>query len=254
MRNRSAGITDKGLVRPHNEDKFVLFTKHNVFIVADGMGGHNSGEVASGIAVDAMMEFFGRASADKDNTWPHAPDPSLSNDENLQITSIKLANSRIYEAAQAEPRHHGMGTTIVSLLLGPTNSCVAHVGDSRAYVISDGSIEQLTQDHSLLYEYARGQNIDPKDVKDFLYKNIVVRAVSVNETVEVEFTRLVPVPGELYLLCSDGLTDMIDDQKILELIQDDRSNLQKTCQILLDEANANGGKDNCTVLLVEICD
>ena len=254
MKTRQAGITHAGLVRPHNEDTFVILTEHDLFIVADGIGGHNSGEVASRIAVDAIMEFFDRASADKNSTWPYTLDPSLSDAENLLITSVKLANSRIHEAAEADPQHHGMGTTIVSLLLGPTRSCVAHVGDSRAYVIRDGGIEQLTRDHSLLNEYARDQAIDPKDMRDFPYKNIIVRALGANETVDVEFTPLVPTPGELYLLCSDGLTDMVDDEKILELIQDGRSNLERTCQLLIDEANVNGGSDNVTVILIEVCD
>src|SRR5512142_2961868 len=147
MKIRYAGSTHVGMKRSHNEDNFFLLAEENLYIVADGMGGHVSGEVASQIAVETLANFYIDTARDKEITWPYKEDRALAYDENRLITGIKLANRRVYETAQSDPRYRGMGTTIVSLVVGGTGAFVGHVGDSRGYVVTpEGEIKQITED------------------------------------------------------------------------------------------------------------
>jgi protein phosphatase len=251
MKIRYAGSTHVGMKRSHNEDNFFLLAEENLYIVADGMGGHASGEVASQIAVETLANFFIDTSRDKEITWPFKEDRSLSYDENRLVTGVKLANRRVFETAQSDPRYRGMGTTIVALVCGGTGAYMCHVGDSRGYVIRNSGIEQLTEDHSLLNDYLKVHKLTDEEIEHFPHKNVIVRALGMKETVVVDVFRLDPKPNEIYLLCTDGLSGMVEDPAMLQIVNEGGHDLEKTCQTLIARANAAGGVDNITVVLVE---
>ena len=251
MKIRYAGSTHVGMKRSHNEDNYFLLPEENLYIVADGMGGHASGEVASQIAVETLANFFIDTARDREITWPFKEDRALTYDENRLVTGVKLANRRVYETAQSDPRYRGMGTTIVSLMVGPTGAFMSHVGDSRGYMVREGAIEQLTEDHSLLNDYLKVHKLTQDEIEHFPHKNVIVRALGMKDSVAVDVYRLDPRPGDTYLLCSDGLSGMVHDPSILEVVQEGSPDLEKICQGLIARANANGGVDNVTVVLVE---
>ena len=251
LKIRYAAGSHVGMKRTHNEDSFFLLAEENLYIVADGMGGHASGEIASQIAVETVANFFIDTGRDKEITWPYREDKAVAYDQNRLVTGIKLANRRIFETAQAESRYRGMGTTIVSLSCGQTGVFVGHVGDSRAYRIRDGQISQVTEDHSLLNDYLKVHKLSPEDIENFPHKNVIVRALGMKDAVAVDMNRLQVQPGDLYLLCSDGLSGMVSDAQILACCREHKSNLETACQTLIAAANRNGGHDNVTVILVE---
>ena len=250
MKIRYAGGTHVGMKRSHNEDSFYLLPDENLYVVADGMGGHASGEVASKIAVETLANFFVDTSRDRETTWPFKEDRSLNYEENRLTTGIKLANRDVYEAAQADGSLRGMGTTIVGLFATETGVYLGHVGDSRGYVIADGTIEQITEDHSLLNDYLKVHPMSEEEIENFPHKNVIVRALGMKDEVAVDVHRFDPKPGQTYLMCSDGLSGMVDDQSILELVQEAKGDLEQGCQSLIAKANANGGNDNVSVILV----
>lgn len=250
MKIRYAGATHVGMKRQHNEDNFFLLAEENVYVVADGMGGHASGEVASQIAVETLANFFIDTSRDREITWPYKEDKSLNYDQNRLLAGIKLCNRRVFETAQSDARYRGMGTTIVALMCGARGAYFGHVGDSRGYRISNGTIEQVTEDHSLLNDYLKVHSLTPEEIEAFPHKNVIVRALGMKDTVNVDVLRVDPKPGEVYLLCSDGLSGMVDDPGILDAVMECGDDLEKGCQTLIAKANANGGTDNVTVVLV----
>lgn len=256
MRVRFAASTHPGMKRSHNEDNYVLLAEENLYVVADGMGGHASGEVASQIAVDTLANFYIDTSRDRDVTWPFKEDRSLAYDENRLITGIKLANRRVYETSQSDARYRGMGTTIVSLVVGQSGAYIGHVGDSRGYRIRpDGeTIEQVTEDHSLLNDYLKVHKLTPEEIEHFPHKNVIVRALGMKDVVTVDVHRIEPKSGELYLLCSDGLSGMVSERGMIDAVLEGKGDLEKMCQGLIARANANGGVDNITVVLVEFSD
>ncbi len=256
MKVRYAASTHPGMKRSHNEDNYFLLAEENLYVVADGMGGHASGEVASQIAVETLANFYIDTSRDKESTWPFKEDRALAYDENRLITGIKLANRRVFETAQSDARYRGMGTTIVSLVVGGTGAFVGHVGDSRGYLIKNGGevIEQVTEDHSLLNDYLKVHKLTPEEIEHFPHKNVIVRALGMRESVTVDIHRLEPKAGDLYLLCSDGLSGMVDEKGMLEAVRESKGDLEKTAQSLIARANANGGVDNITVVLIEFSD
>src|ERR1700730_13127756 len=164
--------------RTHNEDNFSIIEESGLYIVADGMGGHASGEIASKMAVEALHEFFAATASDPERTWPYKMDRSKGYEENRLITGIKLANLRIYESAQREARQQGMCTTIISPF--------AHVGESRVYRMRDGTLKQLTEDHSLLNDYVKMKRLTPEEIANFPHKNVIVRALGMKDTVKVD--------------------------------------------------------------------
>jgi len=252
MKLRQAGKTHVGIKRTHNEDSFSCLPEERLFIVADGMGGHASGEIASSLAVETVTDFFNATAEDDEITWPYKMDKSKKYDENRLITSIKLANLRIFEAAAEDPRKKGMGTTVVAALF--TDDCIylGHVGDSRIYVIRDNEIRQLTEDHSLLNRYMKMKTLTPEEIENFPHKNVIVRALGMNETVQVDCGVEQPRVGDIYLLCSDGLSGMVNDPTLLEVVSSNRHDLEVACDRLIEEANKNGGVDNISVILVEV--
>lgn len=251
MRLEVAGTTHVGMKRNHNEDNYLLMPEENLFCVADGMGGHSSGEIASKIAVAEVSEFFRMTARDEDATWPFKLDKARTYDENRLATGIKLANSRIYEASLAEAKYRGMGTTIVTTYFVNNHTLVGHVGDSRAYrfIAARKSLVQLTEDHSLLNDYIKAKKLTAEEIENFPHKNVIVRALGMKDTVQVDVSRIEPADRDIFLLCSDGLSGMIPDDVMSEILAAE-PDLEKASEQLVDAANSAGGNDNVTCVLV----
>jgi serine/threonine protein phosphatase PrpC len=254
MRVIAAGRTDVGLQREHNEDSFVLLEQHGLFVVADGMGGHRSGDVASKLATETISDFF-NTTAREDATWPFHYDPTLSAEENRLITGIKIANKSIYEHGARSRDHQGMGTTIVGMLFSPEarRIYVGHVGDSRCYRIRDGKITQLTQDHSLLNDWLKAMPELPEAQRSEVPRNVITRALGMSDSVQVDITLDDPQPGDTYVLCSDGLSSMLEDDEILAIVQESATP-DEAAQKLVARANAHGGEDNVTTIVARVLD
>ena len=186
LRVRFAGETDVGMKRTHNEDSLYIPEEERLVVVADGMGGHAAGDVASRLAIDTVSEFFRATADDPRISWPFMLDRDNHLNRNRLITGVKLANLKIYEEAQRDNRSRGMGTTVVACLFCDDLVFVAHVGDSRVYLIRDGTIHQVTEDHSLLNDYIKMKRIAPEDVDRFPHKNVIVRALGRKDSVEVD--------------------------------------------------------------------
>jgi PPM family protein phosphatase len=248
LRIEVAGETNVGMKRTHNEDNFSIMEESGLYIVADGMGGHASGEIASKMAVDAMREFFAATANDPERTWPYKMDRSKGYEENRLITGIKLANLRIYESAQRDARQRGMGTTIVALFAVEDGVYLAHVGDSRVYRIREGQIEQLTEDHSLLNDYIKMKRLTPEEIANFPHKNVIVRALGMKDTVKVDTRLEQPRAGDVYMLCSDGLSGPVTDPDMADILHG-TSDLKTAASRLIAKANEHGGPDNITCVL-----
>lgn len=248
LRIEVAGETNVGMKRTHNEDNFSILEDAGLYIVADGMGGHASGEVASKMAVDSLREFFAATAQDPERTWPYKMDRSKGYEENRLITGIKLANLRIYESAQRDPRQRGMGTTIVTMFAVEDGVYVAHVGDSRSYRVRDGNLEQLTEDHSLLNDYIKMKRLSAEEIANFPHKNVIVRALGMKDTVKVDTRYEQPRVGDVYVLCSDGLSGPVTDPELLDIVLT-TPDIKAAATKLIEKANAAGGPDNITVVL-----
>jgi len=245
--------TDVGKKREINEDNFLVDKKLSLFVVADGMGGHASGEVASHLAVH---EFRAAVEAGKDIIERYAKgDTTVRPQDILALleSAIHAAGSAVYQKGQAEPEKRGMGTTTSALLIAGDRGFIAHVGDSRVYMLRSGQVVQLTEDHSLLNELIRRGKITKEGFEDSpykQYKNAVTRAVGVYETVQGDTIDFEILPGDQFLVCSDGLHAYLDDQKIIELLAgDDVTDVPKK---MVEHANAGGGHDNITALVVRV--
>jgi serine/threonine protein phosphatase PrpC len=252
MRALAAGISDVGLQRDHNEDSFAILKDHTLFIVADGMGGHRAGDVASRLATEAMVDFF-RSTVTDDFTWPFAFDARMSEEENRLLTGIRLANRQIIERSSRSRELHGMGTTVVSCLFSSKKKkmFIGHVGDSRAYRVRHGQIRQMTRDHSLVNDYLLAMPELTEEQKSELPKNVITRALGMQEQVAVDIQSDDAEAGDCYVLCSDGLSGMIDDAEILQVISA-TPDLETACRRLVVMANEHGGEDNITALVVRI--
>jgi protein phosphatase len=252
MRARAAGISDVGLQRDHNEDSFAILNEQELFIVADGMGGHRAGDVASRLATDAIVDFF-KATASDDVTWPFHFDARLSEEENRLLTGIRLANRQIVEQSVRARECHGMGTTVVGALFSSRKRkmFIGHVGDSRAYRVRGGEITQMTRDHSLVNDYLLAMPELTEEQRSELPKNVITRALGMQDQVTVDLQSDDVEPGDLYLLCSDGLSGMIEDEEILDVVSD-QSDLDTACRRLIALANEHGGEDNITAVIVKI--
>jgi PPM family protein phosphatase len=250
MKIRYAAKTDVGMKRTHNEDYFSLIEDEQLFIVADGMGGHAMGEVASKMAADTLGEFYARTK-DEDATWPYKMDRQLSYVENRLVCGVKLANWKIYEAATKDPRCKGMGTTLVSCLINGEKVYFAHVGDSRGYRIRGEQIKQMTRDHSLLEDYKEAKpDMSEDEQRNFPHKNVITRALGMRDTVQVDIKHDSIEDGDTFLLCCDGLSGMLEDKKMVEIVKASEGDLEKAVATLVDQANRNGGVDNITVILL----
>ena len=251
MRIRYAGNTHVGMKRDHNEDSLCICPEENVYIVADGMGGHASGEVASQMAVETLAKFYKETAEDEEITWPFKMDKDKKYQENRLVASIKLSNQRIYESAVQNQRQKGMGTTLVVTFFTENEVYTAHVGDSRVYRLRSGDLTQITEDHSLLNDYIKMKDLTPEEIENFPHKNVIVRALGMKETVQVDVSVEEPMDGDIYMLCSDGLNGMIDDTKIRDTLLGANDDLELACNRLIQAANEAGGTDNVTVVIAQ---
>ena len=244
------GISDRGLARSHNEDCYDIDREQNLFLVADGMGGHRHGEVAARLAVDTIRGFIERT-AGGDVTWPFIPEPRLSRNSNLLKMAVRLAHDEVMGAIRADRRLTGMGTTVVALRVEGDTVSVAHVGDSRAYRVRNGRIELLTQDHTWVHEQVVAGFLSDDQARVHPLKNVVTRALGGESELEVDVREIAAEAGDVFILCSDGLTTMLDDEAIQESLGDGES-LKQVARGLVREANSRGGLDNITVVVVRV--
>jgi PPM family protein phosphatase len=252
VRVEAAGDTNVGMKRNHNEDNYAILPDEDLFLVADGMGGHASGEVASQMAIETMRDFFRATGQDPEATWPYKMDKTRGYQENRLITGIKLANLRIFESAQRNASQRGMGTTMVALLAVDDGVLVGHVGDSRIYRLREGKLTQLTEDHSLLNDYIKMKRLTPEEIANFPHKNVIVRALGMKESVKVDCFLDKPEPGDIYVLCTDGLSGPVSDEEIREITGTNLASLGGASRALIERANKNGGPDNITVVLARV--
>ncbi|MBK8258153.1 MAG: serine/threonine-protein phosphatase [Polyangiaceae bacterium] len=252
MRSRFAGLTDTGLLREHNEDSLLILPEYRVCAVADGMGGHRSGDVASQLAVSTLSDFFS-ITVGRDATWPFPVDPNLTEEENYLVTGLRLANRRIFDRSLRAVADFGMGTTIVGAMFNKTAEkvTVGHVGDSRCYRVRSGDILQLTRDHSLISDAAHMAPWMTEEEIRQLPPNVITRALGIREEVLVDILTDETREGDVYLLCSDGLSGMISDEEILEILSR-MASLDDGCRELIARANLAGGADNITAVLARV--
>ncbi|ASB60844.1 protein phosphatase [Bacillus sp. A053] len=237
--------TDTGKIRQHNEDDAGIFKGKDEFVlavVADGMGGHLAGDVASKMAVKAMGEKWNKA-----ETIPQAP----SECEKWLIEQILSVNSKIYDHAQAHEECQGMGTTIVCALFTGKTVSVAHIGDSRCYLLQDEDFIQVTEDHSLVNELVRTGEISREDAEHHPRKNVLTKALGTDQSVSIDTRSFDIEPGDKLLLCSDGLTNKVEGTELKDILQSDSAPQEKV-NLLVDKANQNGGEDNITAVLLEL--
>jgi protein phosphatase len=242
--------THSGMVRSHNEDSVIYDASCGLVVLADGMGGYNAGEVASGITISLMSTEI------KQQLNKVRPENKNSSGEDIGVEllreNVEKANASIYSAARSQPQYAGMGTTVVSALFYDNRVAVAHVGDSRMYRLRGDTFETITRDHSLLQEQIDGGMISKEDARQSRNKNLVTRAVGIDVDVEVE-THVHEVQlGDIYLLCSDGLNDMVENEDIGSTLAMLKANLPLAATQLIELANDNGGRDNVSVILIKV--
>ncbi len=251
MRVRFSGGTDVGRKRKHNEDAFHLPSDTRLAIVADGMGGHASGEVASSIAVKTIVDYFHATDEMQPLTWPYKVDRDLRGDINRMVVSIMLANVQIYDHAQRDEGCKGMGTTVDAIYFLDGTVVVGHVGDSRVYRLRDGQLQLLTEDHSLINDYIKMKRVTAEEAESWPHKNVIVRALGMKDTVSVDVVTESPRVGDCYLLCSDGLSGMLTDDKLAAVLRS-TTDLDEAVERLIDGANNEGGVDNISVVLARV--
>jgi PPM family protein phosphatase len=245
------GITDVGRRRRHNEDAYLLDVERGLFVVADGMGGHAAGEVASRITVESIQEYLALRDDEGESTWPFGFNSRYSMEGNLLSTAIKKANERVIRAVQNRPELKGMGTTVVAALFDAERATLVHVGDSRCYLFRRGELRRLTDDHSWVQEQVNAGILTPEEATSHPLKNVVTRALGGSLNVLPDLLEVPFEAGDSFLLCSDGLTGMMADDEIGAILASDGL-AESRVRALVDLANDRGGVDNITVLLVDI--
>lgn len=250
MKVQSYGLSDVGKRRDKNEDSILIDDEQGLYIIADGMGGHLGGEFASHLAVQTVQEIFRQITEDPDATLLEEQE-NVGTDlgERLKY-AIRVASMRVFEEAERDENLSGMGTTTVSIAIDNGKAYIANVGDSRVYLVRDHQITQLTEDHSLVSEQIRAGFINEERARNHRLKNIITRSVGYQKDVDADLFVRDLEEGDLFLLCSDGLTNLVDDAEILKVIEKGKS-IQKACERLVEEANRNGGDDNISVILLE---
>ncbi|MFO7594480.1 MAG: Stp1/IreP family PP2C-type Ser/Thr phosphatase [Pseudomonadota bacterium] len=240
LKTQICGLTDPGRVRKANEDAVSWDAEAGWVVLADGMGGHMAGEVASGIAVETLAHSLGEQ-----------PLADTSDKAAAELSAaVARANARIHEQARTDIRCHNMGTTLIAGLFYDRTLVSAHVGDSRLYLYRDADLVRLSHDHSLVQEMVDEGMMSPEEAAESTHKNVITRALGLEATVQVDLLQHHLQPGDLYLFCSDGLTDKIDDAELGEFLRGE--DLAAMSQRLVDESNARGGEDNISVILVRI--
>ena len=250
MRIRAAGKTDVGCVRKHNEDSYLADSDLGLFVVADGLGGHAAGEVASQIVVDTVAKFVGDTQ-EKDRTWPMEYDPSLSYDGNRLKVALLLSDRAIAEDIRHNPERETMGSTVVAGLLHGAKVTLAHVGDSRAYLLSPEGIRQVTRDHSWVAEQVANGILTPSEARVHPFRNVITQALGNGGDLDIEVQNMELGKSERLLLCSDGLSGMIGDRQIWDIVTQS-STLQQAVESLVLTAREHGGEDNITAILVDL--
>jgi PPM family protein phosphatase len=248
MEVKAYGLSHVGRQRQHNEDNFLVEDDASLFLVADGMGGHAAGEIASKIAVEAIKEFILHTKEDE-GTWPHAYDEHFKRSTNRLMAAVKLANTRVLEAMRKDARLRGMGTTVVACMADGDVMSFAHVGDSRAYLIRDKQISRITSDHSWVFEQVQAGMLTEEEAERHPLRNVITRALGGALSVIPDASEVHCKPGDMFLLCSDGLTGMVPEDQILRVVTENEQ-LETACQSLIDLANERGGLDNVTAILV----
>ena len=252
MRVSSASATDKGLRRSTNEDRFSVRQDLNLFIVADGMGGHAAGEVASLAAVEGIVAFVeATQTMTPDQTWPIPFDPEQSVNVNRLRAGFRMGNRRLASQVAASSELRGMATTAVAVLIDGEIGTVAHVGDSRVYRLRNGQLDRLTRDHSWVEEQIRVGALSETAAREHPWSNIVTRALSGSEDLEVDVQEVALEPGDRLLLCSDGVFTVLNDDQIGEVLRRE-TDLDQLCDALVQGANDGGGPDNVTAVVLEV--
>lgn len=246
-----AELTDTGRVREHNEDAIGSQPDIGLMVLADGMGGYNAGEVASGIAVQIVSDLAAEG-ANREQRGDIDPHSGMMRQSIVLRDAVYRANKIIYQTAQSQTNCEGMGTTIVACMFFDNKVSIAHVGDSRAYRLRSGTLDQVTLDHSLLQELVDRGFYSAEEAQRSTNRNYVTRALGVEPTVEVEVHEYEVLPGDIYLLCSDGLPDMVEDDDIHLTISTFNDSLDVVGQQLVDLANDHGGRDNVSVMLAQV--
>lgn len=242
------GATDVGRRRQLNEDSLLVDENSRLYIVADGMGGHNAGEVASKLAVEMVANFVRRSLEEEEITWPYGVDPRMSMNENRLRTAIMLANKRVWKEADSRQDYTGMGTTIVAALLDQSIITIASAGDSRAYRIRRGRLKQITTDDSWVQVAINEGVLRPEEAENHPMKNIITKAIGAKEKIDVNIYEQALEAEDLFLLCSDGLHGVVEGQTILEIFEASGGNLEECVHALIAAANDTGGRDNITAV------
>jgi serine/threonine protein phosphatase PrpC len=250
MKVVSAGLTDVGRKRNHNEDSFLVDDEIQLYVVADGMGGHAGGGTASRIAVETIDQELRKVREGNENPFDGSSTLQDSPLPEAIRSAVERACLNIFTTAQEDPRLAGMGTTVISLVVKNEHAFFAHVGDSRAYLIRGELIQQISEDHSLVNEQIKAGMITPEEAKHSRYKNIITRSVGFEEEVQVDVMGLVCEPRDTFVLCSDGLANMLEDREILAVAQK-ATQVEEIPRKLIELANERGGDDNITVIVVQ---
>jgi serine/threonine protein phosphatase PrpC len=252
MRIVSSGLTDVGMKRDHNEDSFACSDELGLYLVADGMGGHAAGEVASKTAMSIVFDFVGRSQHESDKIWPFKIDSGMGPLQDLLVTGVHIANRTIRDLALGSSRLSGMGTTLVGVLTRNDIAHIVHVGDSRAYLLRGEKFEALTRDHSWVEEQLRRNMITEEEARNHRFRNVITRALGNREEVEVDSLQVGLEPGDLFLLCTDGLTGPVKNGDLGRIVVEGRDDPPALCRRLVDAANAAGGPDNITLVLLRV--
>ncbi len=253
MQIASSGLTDVGRVRTNNEDSFRIVEPLNLFILSDGMGGEAHGEVASAMAVDIISKYCEAEKEDSGVTVLDAMPENWSSHTRRLKNAVVQANFQIYQAAQKNPEQRGMGATVTTVWLKDAKLSVAHVGDSRAYLLRSGNLQQLTNDHSLVAEQVRRGLITQQQAEESEMQSVLLRALGAHSEVEVDVDEVEIIPRDVLLLCSDGLTRMVTEPEIAGALQAETVP-SSAAEKLIALANENGGVDNVTVIVVRFED
>jgi serine/threonine protein phosphatase PrpC len=251
LRIDAGAHTDVGRVRKNNEDAYRMEQTLDLYVLSDGMGGQAHGEVASAMAVETIITHCLEAQNNRATPIFGEPRPDLGERTNRLASAITLANRRIHESASQDPARHGMGATTVAAWLDDRRLSLAHVGDSRAYLLRAGTLEQLTADHSLVAEHVRRGMMTPQEAESSQLQSVLLRALGTNEEVEVDVHEHVLIEGDVLLLCSDGLTRMVTDPEIASTLLTVQS-AQPAAERLVELANDYGGEDNVTAIVVRV--
>jgi protein phosphatase len=239
-------------VRNHNEDWYLIDDDSLLYQIADGMGGHAAGDEASQLTVETIADFVGLAAAAREITWPFGYDIHSGFEHNVLRTGVMLANVRVFRVAGEMNRYSGMGSTAVVLWIPKGTAYFAHVGDSRLYLLRDNELSRLTRDHSLVQQQLDSGMITAAQAEDHALRHVVTRAVGMQAALEVDTGQIEVIPGDQFLLCTDGLTDELKEEQLSDILKGSKSP-EQCCNTLVEAAREAGGKDNITAMVV-LCD